>query len=239
MRVAQEPAYVLHHTGYSETSLLLEVFTRTHGKLGLLAKGARRPKSPLRAALIPFQPLVIAFTGRGEIPLLTGAEPAGPAPELPGPLTVCGLYLNELLQRLLHRHDPHEQLFEQYALALSRLATVSQPEPVLRVFEKRVLEETGYGLVLDHEVNTAAPIDAASRYRYLADRGPVLYTPLGDGIAVQGDTLIALAAEQLTSESQRQEAKQLLRALLARQLGDRPLASRELFRTTRPRHTLE
>jgi DNA repair protein RecO (recombination protein O) len=239
MRVAQEPAFVLHHTDYSETSLLLEVFTRTHGKLALLAKGARRPKSPLRTTLIPFQPLVIAFAGRGEVPVLTSAEPAGVAPELPGSLMVCGLYLNELLQRLLHRHDPHERLFDHYAQALERLAASAAPEPVLRVFEKRLLEETGYGLVLEHEAESTAAIDPAARYRYLADRGPVPYTPQGEGVVVQGETLRALANEAVTSETQLHEAKQLLRALLARQLGDRPLASRELLRAARPRHALE
>lgn len=239
MRVAQEPAFVLHHTEYSETSLLLEVLTRTHGKLALLAKGARRPKSPLRMTLIPFQPLVIAFTGRGEVPTLTGAEPAGMAPELSGPLMVCGLYLNELLQRLLHRHDPHERLFDRYTLTLNQLATSVSPEPALRIFEKRLLEETGYGLVLDHDVASGVPIEPATRYRYLADRGPVPYTPGGEGMVVQGETLQALAAETLSGETQLQEAKQLLRALLARQLGERPLASRELFRMPRPRHALE
>ena len=239
MRVAQEPAFVLHHADYSETSLLLDVFTRAHGKLALLAKGARRPKSALRSTLIPFQPLVIAFAGRGEVPALTGAEPVGVAPELAGSLMFCGLYLNELLQRLLHRHDPHERLFEHYALTLNRLAATDTPEPVLRIFEKRLLEEIGYGLVLDHETESGVPINPQRRYRYLADRGPVPYTPGGAGLVVQGETLYALANEDLVNDTQRHEAKQLLRAMLARQLGDRPLVSRELFQSARPQHALE
>jgi DNA repair protein RecO (recombination protein O) len=94
-------------------------------------------------------------------------------------------------------------------------------------------------LVLDHEAGSGAPIDPAARYRYLADHGPVPYTPNGEGIAVQGDTLRALANETLAGETPLHEAKQLLRVLLARQLGDRPLASRELLRAARPRHALE
>jgi len=239
MRVSQEPAFVLHHGEYSETSLLLEVLTRSHGKLAMLAKGARRPRSALHTTLIPFQPLVIAFTGRGEVPILTSAEAAGMAPELNGAQMVCGLYLNELLQRLLHRHDPHERLFDFYTQAVIGLGETHAPEPVLRLFEKRLLEETGYGLVLDHEADSGAPIDAMQRYRYLADRGPVPYTATGDGIAVHGATLQALAGEQLDDDISCREAKQLLRTLLARQLGDRPLVSRSLFQTTSEQHTLE
>jgi DNA repair protein RecO (recombination protein O) len=231
MRIAQEPAFVLHHHEYGETSLLLEVLTRWHGRLGVIAKGARRARSPLRPALIPFQPLVIGFSGRGELPTLTAAEPLAAAPVLAGQTLFCGLYLNELLLRLLHRHDPHERLFERYAEALTALASCDNAESVLRVFEKRLLDELGFGLVLDHEVGTGTPVRARQAYRYQPELGPV---PVGDaagaGIAVGGDTLLALAAERLDSPETLREAKRLLRALLARQLGERPLVSRELFR---------
>lgn len=239
MRIMQEPAYVLHQHAYSETSLLLELFTRLHGKVGVVAKGARRPRSPLHAALIPFQPLSVSFTGRGELPTLTSAEPLMPAPVLAGPLLFCGLYLNELLQRLLHRHDPHERLFEQFSQALNQLPDSATPEPVLRLFEKRLLEEIGYGLVLEHEADSGAVIAPASRYRYLSERGPMPYTPGGEGIPVHGSTLLALSVERLEDTTVLQEAKQLLRALLARQLGDRPLASRDLFQPAAAHNTLE
>lgn len=240
MRVSGEEAYVLHHHEYGETSLLLEMFTRQHGRLGLMAKGVRRPRSPLRAVLIPFQPLVISFSGRGELPTISAAESVLAAAPLAGTALVCGLYLNELLLRLLHRHDPHERLFVSYIEALTQLTGNARPEHALRIFEKRMLDEIGYGLVLDHDVESGIPIEPAAVYRYLPEHGPVAETQSRkDGIAIHGASLLALARETLDDEVSRREAKRLLRALLARQLGDRPLASRYLFNLPRPADALE
>jgi DNA repair protein RecO (recombination protein O) len=240
MRINQEPAYVLHHHDYGETSLLLEIFTRRHGRLGLIAKGARRARSPLRAALIPFQPLVVGFSGRGELPTLTGAESAGPAPAIAGESLFCGLYLNELLLRLLHRHDPHERLFERYGEALGRLGEGRDTEAVLRVFEKRLLEDIGFGLVLDHDEHDGAPLQPEQLYRYIPERGPVpAYAADGEGIAIQGASLLALARERLDDVIALREVKHLIRALLARHLGERPLTSRGLFRPRPVRNALE
>ena len=240
MRVSQEPAYVLHHHDYGETSLLLEMLTRRHGRLGVIAKGARRARSPLRVALIPFQPLVMGFSGRGELPTLTAAEPAGAAPAIAGEALFCGLYLNELLLRLLHRHDPHERLFESYSEALGRLGEGRDTEAALRVFEKRLLEDIGFGLVLDHEVQNGAPIQPEQLYRYVPERGPVpAHAANGEGIAVQGASLQALACEHLDDANALREVKHLMRALLARHLGERPLTSRGLFRPRSVRNALE
>jgi DNA repair protein RecO (recombination protein O) len=231
MRISQEPAYVLHHHDYSETSLLLEMLTRRHGRLGVIAKGVRRARSPLRATVVPFQPLVISFSGRGDLPTLTAAEPAGSAPSVVGEALFCGLYLNELLLRLLHRHDPHERLFVSYSEALDQLGENRDTEAVLRIFEKHLLEDIGFGLVLDRDVQDNAPLQSGSSYRYLPERGPVpAATAAGEGIAVQGSSLLALAREHLDDSIARREVKHLMRALLARHLGARPLTSRGLFR---------
>ena len=240
MRVNQEPGYVLHHHDYGETSLLLEMFTRRHGRLGVVAKGARRARSPLRAALIPFQPLVMGFSGRGELPTLTAVEPAGAAPAIAGEMLFCGLYLNELLLRLLHRHDPHERLFESYSEALGRLGEGRDTEAALRVFEKRLLEDIGFGLVLDHDVQDGTPLQPEQLYRYVPERGPVIaHAADGEGIAVQGASLLALAREHLDDAIVLREVKHLMRALLARHLGERPLTSRGLFRLRSVRNALE
>lgn len=234
MRVSQEPAYVLHHYDYGETSLLLEVLTRQYGRIGLIAKGARRPRSPLRAALIPFQPLAVSFSGRGDLPTLTAVETSGIAALIGGETLFCGLYLNELLLRLLHRHDPHERLFQSYAQALVRLGTDLNTEATLRVFEKRLLEDIGFGPVLDHDVQSGDLLQPEVRYRYLPERGPVAESEDDEGIAIQGASLLALARESLEGETILAETKRLMRALLARHLGERPLATRDLFQQRVP-----
>lgn len=239
MRVTGEPAYVLHHRDHGETSLLFEVFTRAHGRVAMVAKGARRAHSPLRATLIPFQPLVVGFSGRGEVLTLTTAEPLAPAPVFSGEGLYCGLYLNELLLRLVHRHDPHERLFQDYGNTLRRLETGVSREAVLRLFEKHLLEEMGYGLVLDHEVENGSPLSPEQRYWYLPERGPVSEAPQSGGIPVLGSSLMALASESLAGQIELREAKRLLRHLLAPHLGARPLMSRRLFRSERSTDALE
>jgi len=232
MRVQQQPAFVLHHSHYGETSLLVEAFTRDFGRLGLIAKGARRPRSALRATLTPFQPILIGWSGNGELATLTGAEPAGAVTELLGEQSYCGLYLNELLVRLLHRHDPHESLFDAYELSLRRLQIAEATEIALRLFEKHLLQALGYGLVLDREVSGNSPIAADADYDYVPDRGPVPAPAADDGIRVKGASLLALALEHFTDPVSLHETKVLMRACIARHLGNRPLRSRSLFRVS-------
>jgi len=240
IRITQEPAFVLHHYSYGETSLLLEIFTRQHGRFGVVAKGARRTRSPLRSALIPFQLLVVNYSGRGELPTLSAAEPVTVAPAFTGETLYCGLYLNELLLRLLHRHDPHEGLFQSYAETLAHLADTAHREAVLRVFEKRLLEDIGYGLVLTQDSSDGSPVQPDREYRYVPERGPLPAGPESEpGIRIAGSSLLALANEELPDADALRDAKRLLRGLLARQLGAKPLASRQLFQPERAAGTVE
>lgn len=233
MRIQQQPAFVLHARHYSETSLIVEVFTREHGRLGLLAKGARRRSSPWRGLLEPFQPLLLSWSGRGELPIVIHAEPDG-AIKLDPATLYCGFYINELIMRLLHRHDPHEALFTHYHSALAALACAAVPEIVLRLFERDLLGEIGYGLVLDHDITDNSPLMPEAHYDYLLDRGP-LRLPATElerppqGIRLRGASLLGLAAGRLDGDAARHEAKALMRAALARHLGDRPLHSRRLY----------
>lgn len=244
MRLQQQPAFVLHQHDYSETSLLLEVFTANHGRIGLIAKGARRASSRLRGVLKPFQRLLIGWSGKGELAVLTTAESDGPGYPLEGPALYCGFYLNEVLLRLLHRHDPHGALFDAYQTALQRLRMDASNEPVLRVFEKNLLRELGYGLVLDQDIEAKTPIDGRAMYDYVLDRGPVRLThpelnrPT-EGVRVRGASLLALAQESLNDPVALRDAKALMRAALARHLGDRPLHSRKLFRRVVPLTAVE
>lgn len=234
MRIGQQPAYILHHHDYSETSLLLEIFTPGHGRLGLIAKGARRANSRTRGILKPFQPLLIGWSGRGELAVLTGAEADGTEVPLKGSALFCGFYMNEVLMRLLHRHDSHEALFHAYRSALHALCLDRSNESVLRIFEKHLLRELGYGLVLDRDIADNTPISMEFMYDYILERGPVrlshpeLNRPV-QGVRVRGASLLALAAETLNDAVCLRDAKTLMRALLARHLGDKPLHTRKLF----------
>jgi len=169
-RVELEPAFVLHHRAYRETSLIIEVFARGTGRVGLIAKGARRPKSALRGMLQSFRPLLLSWLDRGELGLLTGAEPDGYVRPLAGKALFSGLYMNELLMRLMHRHDPHPELLHHYGSAIDALGHGQRSEAVLRVFEKQMLESIGYGLVLDRDVESGEPIHGDYAYRYQTDR---------------------------------------------------------------------
>ncbi len=132
MRISEQPAYVLHHYSYGETSLLLEVFTRDFGRLGILAKGARRARPRARVPLEPFQRLLIGWSGKGELPALTSVDLDDDPIFLSGEALYCGFYMNELLFRMLHRHDPHENLFVVYQSSLRALQADDIAEAIAR-----------------------------------------------------------------------------------------------------------
>src|SRR6476661_11206437 len=170
-----EPAFVLHTYPYKETSLIVESFTERLGRVAMVAKGAKRPRSELRGVLQAFQPLALSWAGAAELKTLVKAEWRGGLPLPGGAALLCGFYLNELLLKLLPREDPHPVLWNAYAetlLALTHDARPAAQAVTLRRFEVRLLAELGYALVLDHDVDTRAPIDPAQRYHYAFDRGP-------------------------------------------------------------------
>ncbi|MGH8583175.1 MAG: DNA repair protein RecO [Gammaproteobacteria bacterium] len=232
MRAELHPAFVLHTRTYRETSLLIEVLSSRYGRVGLIAKGANRPRAALRGVLQVFRPLLVAWTGRGDLATLIGAEFDGtPITPLAGRRLLCGFYLNEVLMRVLARHDPHPRLFERYAAAVPALAQVPNEETVLRAFEKHLLQELGYALQLDHEIESNAPIEPDTVYYYQCDKGPWRNAPGAvPTLGVHGRTLLALAAEHWNGPQDLRESKRLMRFALAPHLGDRPLASRALFR---------
>ncbi len=239
MRVQQQYAFILHQRDFSETSLLLEAYSRRHGRVGLIAKGARRPSSRSRGVLKPFQQLLIGWSGRGELMVLTGAEADGANIELVGNSLYCAFYVNELMLRLLHRHDPHEVLYDRYRAALEGLSRSNAHEAILRIFEKHLLGELGYGLLLEREHGERSPIEPDAVYDYVPERGPVRvrHPELGtraQGVRLRGSSLLALAAEQLHETTALREAKALMRAALAPHLGDKPLQSRRLFHVRGP-----
>ena len=235
-RIENAPAYVLHSRPWRETSLIVEALSREHGRVGLIARGVRRSRSRYRGLLLPFHLLFLSWSGRGELPALTGADTHGPVRMLRGRCLYSGFYLNELLMKLLPRNDAHPELFDDYHRALAGLGTSDAPDCVLRRFEKRLLDALGYGPTLDRDANTGEPVSPNRRYRYVPELGPVCGPEVRDGFVVSGKTLVALARGCLEEmdDRERQEARELMRTILSPHLGPRPLGSRQLFRRTSP-----
>jgi DNA repair protein RecO (recombination protein O) len=232
-RVERDQAFVLHSYPYSETSLLLEVFSRAHGRLPVLAKGARRPRSNLRGLLMAFQPLSLGWSGRGEVRTLNGCEWNGGQPLLSGDALLCGFYLNELLLRLMAREDPHEILFDHYAAALRSLGEGADRARALRTFEIALLKELGYAVMLDREAGGSAPVEPQRDYFYEPDRGPVPVSGVEEasGKAVfSGRTLLAIAQENFGDPTVLPQYKQLMRLLINHRLDKQPLHSRGVFK---------
>ncbi len=223
-------AFVLHRRAYGDTSLLVEVLASGPGRFPAIAKGARRGRSPASALLQPFQPLWLGAVGRGDVRTLTRIEAAGRPFELPGRALPCGLYLNELLVRLLARNDPHEALFAFYHAALSAMASGTDLDWTLRQFELRLLGELGYAPPLDREAQGDRPVDPACVYVIDPGHPPRLAGEGDSETLVSGATLLALARGAPLDPSQRREARTLLRRLLEPHLGPKPLKSRALFR---------
>ena len=227
-RVDGQPAYVLHSYPFRETSLIVEVFSRDHGRVALLARGARRPRSVLRGLLLAFQPLELGWAGKGEVPTLMKAEWQGGQPLLSGKALFFGYYLNELLLHLLPREDTHASLFAAYAAVLRRFADNLQ-EADLRRFERALLQELGYGLTLTHDAQGVV-IDPDAHYAYEIERGPVrLVRPGNSALSVRGKTLLDLADDALSDPATQAEAKQMMRALINHHTGGKRLETRKIF----------
>jgi DNA repair protein RecO (recombination protein O) len=229
-RQESREAFILHSYPYRETSLLLEVFARSFGRVSMVARAARSPRSPLRGVLLAFQPLALSWFGKGEVKTLSRAEWIGGHPRLQGEALMCGFYLNELLLRLLPREDPHDALFARYDEALQQLASEADSAPALRSFERALLKELGYAMALERDSASGSAIDPAKSYRYEPERGPVEVGDPAPESAVSGRTLLAMARDDYRDPLTQQQAKVLMRSLLDHRLDYQPLKSRRIFR---------
>lgn len=230
MRVDSHPCYILHKRPYRETSLLVEVFSQLHGRIGLIARGAKRPSANQSALIQPFRRLSLAWSAKGELGTLIGIESDGEAIMLNGAALIAGFYINELVVRLLHRDEAHQKLFGDYDHVIQSLARHGSQEQELRLFEIRLLEGIGYGLVVDHDVISGEAVQPDACYEYVSERGPSVATEKTSGhVLIHGATLIDLFNRQFSSEQSLREAKSLLRQEIAQHLGGRALASRSLY----------
>lgn len=222
-RVTLEPAWLLARRPYRETSSLLEVLTPAYGRVGLVARGVRGQRSRRGGALQMFQPLLLSWSASGDLGALTGSEAGGRGWALGGEAVFAGWYLNELLLRLLARHDAQPMLYTVYTETLPQLAG-AHAEPALRRFEVALLEALGYGLPLSDE------FDADARYTWDPEQGA---QRSDDGSGFSGAAFIALREGRYMESGTRGEVRALLRTAIDRQLGGRELESRRLLRAVR------
>ncbi len=229
-RVDIEASFLVHSRPYRETSLILDLLTQDHGRIGLVARGSRRPKSRLRSVLQPFQPLRVSWSGHGSLYTLRSAEPAASMTRLRGTSLMAGFYMNELILVFLGKGDPHRDLFAHYAAAVADLASGQPSEPVLRRFELALLAEVGYGLNVEQDVANGTPIRPNRSYEYVVDSGPFAVPDDRDGALVfKGTELLAIRNGEFTSSEQLKSAKRLLRAVLNHHMDGRPLKTRRVF----------
>ena len=229
-RADHEPAYVLHTYPYKETSLIVEAFARRFGRVALLARGARRPRSAMRGVLLSFHALRLSWSASAELGTLIAAEWSCALQPLAGRALMCGFYLNELLLRLLPRDDPHESLFDTYGETLQRLSLQNDLAGVLRSFEKRLLAELGYAPLLDRDA-ASRPIDPERHYVYEPDRGPLPAERAREGeLLVSGRTLLDVANDDYGRAETRDEARSLMRALIGQRLHGQVLHTRTVLR---------
>lgn len=230
VRVTLHPCYILHQRDYRETSKLLEVFSSEYGRISLVARGVKR-KSFRNAHLLQInRKLDLAWSGRGDLFTLINLESGYPVMDLQGRWLLSAFYVNELLLRLLHRHDAHSKLFLAYEQTLHALQRGVNEEKVLRCFELELLKELGYGPVLDHAIDTGRKVEPGRDYYFQVNQGPVEEANPGkDLIPVAGDTLLALARGELESPEAIWQTKRIMRRILAHHLNGKPLSSRMMY----------
>lgn len=232
MRVEAESGFVLHVTPYRETSLLVDLFTRHQGRVRCVAKGFRKPnKRGISRALFPYTEHQFSWQGRGDLKTLTAADALGAPVFLQQETAFTGLYINELLYRLLHEHDPHEYLYQQYRQFLEQLAGSGTDELMLRRLEMLLLDELGYGLVLDADIQGQA-IAPDRQYQYIPEQGLVelINQQNSTGAPLNGADLVSMVNGDFSQRAVMQAAKQLTRRVIDFYLGGKQLHSRELYR---------
>ncbi len=221
-RTEQVAAFVLHSRPYRETSALVDLFTLEYGKVSVVARGVRRPGSKLRHTLQPFTVLAVRFAGQSELKTLHQAELVELLPTLTGKALMCGLYANELLERLLQPLEATPQLFLNYKVLLNDLLQTQDHETSLRLFEQALLRELGCWNDLSGCHQPYYRLQAGEGIKAVLDVSSAHFT---------GDQLRSIEQGEYTDTSVRKAAKYLMRELIKDQLGDKPLRSRELFQS--------
>lgn len=233
MRITLEPAFVLHHRPYRETSLLVDLFTEQHGRITAVARGVRQSRSVLKPLLQPFIPLLISWQGKSELMTLLTAEPNGHTERLGRKSLLPAFYLNELLMRLIPKYDPHPALYTLYRDTLLELAHIPTQLKTLRLFEKNLLQELGYGLQLQQTADNKI-FEPEKFYHYHPEHGFMpRHEQATHASLFSGASLLALAREELADQEVLRDVKRLMRVALAHLLGQQPINSRQLYSRVR------
>ena len=228
-RVQQQPAYILHHRPFRDSSQLLDVISRDHGKLALVARGSRGARSRLRGILRPFMPLEMSWVIKTDLGTLTGAEVRGAPLSLTGDALLSGYYVNELLIHFLHRHDPQPDVFDIYAQTLASLGAAQRVAPCLRQFEIALLRHTGYALSLAHEAAQQNALEPDRNYEYRMEQGPVAVERSEGGMVFTGAMLTAIDEQAFDRPDVLRAAGRLLREVINFHLGGKELKTRKVL----------
>ncbi len=232
-KIVLENAYVLHARPYRETSLLLDFFTETFGRVSAIAKGARSAKSTKKSILQPFRPISISTVGRSDLKTLTGAELVKASVQLTGDRLFSAMYINELLYHSLPKHDPHTSLFESYQKIIQQFSNTSTViEPVLRQFEMQLLSELGYAISLTEDAQSGDSISPENHYLFKPGHGFTQTTAAGKSknpFMFLGAHLLSFDRNELLEQEVLKSAKRLMRLALAELLGEKAINSKKLF----------
>jgi DNA repair protein RecO (recombination protein O) len=229
-RAALQPAFLLHHHDYSDSSRILELLTREHGRISLFGRGVRRAKSPYRPVLQPFVPLLLSWSGGTDGGVLTGAEFAGEVRPLAASCLMSGFYLNELLLKLTPRGESIAEVFDLYALTLAALRDGGNEQAALRNFERQLLEQLGYGIDVSRDAASGEPLAADRYYHFHPGVGVRAVRDAAVGAdAYLGSQLLDFADGRLAAPESLRAAKRLLRAALEHCLEGRDLRSRDVM----------
>ncbi len=228
-RAEQEPAFLLHQRPFRDSSLLIDVLSRDHGRLALVARGARGARSRLKGILRPFMPLRMSWVLKRDLGTLTGAELDGPPLALTGDALMSGYYANELILNLQHRHDPQPEVFAAYKSAVRALAGADNPAPTLRLFEIELLRLLGYALNFEHEALSQDEIEPAANYEYRAEQGPVRVQRSSGPMVFSGAELIGIRESRFDEAEILRSAGRLMRQVIHYHLGGRELKSRKVL----------
>ena len=231
MKIDYTPCFILHRRNFSESSYILEIFSRDYGRINIIAKGAKNSKKYHGINFDIYQKYNVSWYSKSELGTLTGIDIATTENQFIAEKAIIGFYVNEIILKLLHKDEPHPELFDMYELTLNKLFANENEKIILRYFEKRLLESLGYGVLLDCDIKTGSSIMPSNQYYYKIDSGPsseVLSS--NESIKISGKTLLDLNNETLSDSVNINEAKKLLGTILRRYI-DQPLESRKLYKS--------